>query len=460
MMPGSLFPLCVMHMKMQVRWQLLVMNHKWPGEAVRYLSSQSVPGMKSTAKPLVSDMNRIRNVGIIAHIDAGKTTTTERFLYYSGLTSEMGEVHDGDTVTDYMEQERERGITITSAAVTFPWNKHRINLIDTPGHVDFTVEVERSLSVLDSALVVLDAGAGVEAQTVTVWSQADRHNVPRIVYLNKMDKQNADVDLCLKSIRRLGSEPLMLHHAIKKSAKDFIGIVDLVTMEKMMWDNSSKDCDGSDFKVDPLSEKDDLYEECLRNRESMIAQLADEDESVAESLLSHDDVSQIPLNILKDAVRRLTINRTFIPVLCGSSFRKVAVHPLMDAIIDLLPSPLDVVKRNTSYFAGFFCGLAFKVMHHKQMGSLTFVRVYSGELKPGTRIYNVNRNRQESVSRIYVALADQFKEVPYITAGNIVVVSGLECVTGDTLVTSASILQEVSDMTSFSLSLVYPPQFV
>lgn len=380
-------------------------------------------------------------MGIIAHIDAGKTTTTERFLYYAGLTSEMGNVDDGDTITDYMEQERERGITITSAAVTFPWLKHRINLIDTPGHVDFTVEVERALSVLDSALVVLDASAGVEAQTVTVWSQADRHRVPRIVYLNKMDKQSVDVDFCLKSIKLLGSNPLLIHHPIKTGPKDFEGIIDLVSMQKMMWQKGS---DGDVFTTTALKEGDDMYAECSEKRESLVAALADADERMAEEIFECSDTKDIPGSSVTRALRRATIDQKYIPVLMGSSFKKVAVQPIMDAIINILPSPLDIVKRNTSYFAGFLCALAFKVIHHKRLGPLTFVRIYSGEVKANSKIYNLNRNRVETVAKVYVALADDFKEVPFLPAGNIAVVTGLECITGDTLVTSATIIDEVS----------------
>ena len=385
-------------------------------------------------------MSRIRNVGIIAHIDAGKTTTTERFLYYAGLTEEMGDVDRGDTITDYMEQERERGITITSAAVTFPWLKHRINLIDTPGHVDFTVEVERALSVLDSALVVLDASAGVEAQTITVWHQADRHLIPRIVYLNKMDKQTADVNLCLQSIRQLGSRPLLLHHPIKSGPKDFNGIVDLVSLQKLTW---TKGGTGDVFTTTALDESDSLFQECCEKRESLVAALADADECIAEEVFKHNDTRDISVSQVISALRRVTIDQKFIPVLLGSSFKKVAVQPLMDAIISILPSPIDVMKRNTSYFAGFLCALAFKVIHHKRLGPLTFVRIYSGEVRANSKIYNLNRNRVEHVSKVHVALADDFKEVPFLNAGNIAVVTGLECITGDTLVTSAKIVEEV-----------------
>lgn len=403
------------------------------------------PASKSKSSSLSPpSITRIRNVGIIAHIDAGKTTTTERFLFYSGLTGEMGEVHDGDTVTDYMEQERERGITITSAAVTFPWMRHRINLIDTPGHVDFTVEVERSLCALDSALVVLDASEGVEAQTVTVWHQADRHHVPRIVYLNKMDKPAADVDYCLKTIQLLGSKPLLLHLPVRGSdGKQFTGIIDLVKMEQLTWDIKS-DMHGEVFSREAVSKGDQMFEEAMMKRESLIASIADIDEGMAEEILNKDDTLDIRSDLIRQALRRVTISRHFIPVLMGSSFKKIAVQPLMDSIIDLLPSPVDVIKRNTNFFAGFLCALAFKVIHHKNYGALTFVRIYAGEIRTSSRVFNVNRNRQEQVSKIYIALADEFKEVTSMSSGNIVAVTGLECITGDTIVSSHAALQEVS----------------
>lgn len=394
-------------------------------------------------------LSKIRNVGIVAHIDAGKTTTTERMLFYSGLTDGMGEVHDGDTVTDYMEQERERGITITSAAVTFPWKKHRINLIDTPGHVDFTVEVERSLCVLDSALVVLDASAGVEAQTVTVWSQADRHSVPRVVYLNKMDKPTADVDLCLKSIKKLGSKPLLLHLPVFNGSI-FSGILDVVSMKKMMWRHSDEPTNkltegyGDNFTVEDIVDKSEL-EKSRNAREELIASLADHDEQMSNAVLESSSLEDISGSLITNSLRRSTIKRHFVPVMIGSSYRKIAVQPLMDGVLSLLPSPLEVSKRNIKYFEGHFCGLAFKVIHHKMLGPLTFIRIYSGQVKPGSKIYNLSRSRQESISRIYIACADEFKEIPVLTSGNILVATGLECVTGDTLISSSSILETAKE---------------
>ena len=401
------------------------------------------------------EISLIRNVGIIAHIDAGKTTTTERMLYYSGLIDNLGEVHDGDTVTDYMEQERTRGITITSASVTYPWKKHRINLIDTPGHVDFTVEVERCLSVLDSALVVLDSSAGVEAQTLTVWSQADRFSIPRLVYLNKMDRNDSDIDLCLNSIKKLGSKPLLIHLPIKSpnpkipEKKDLTGIVDVIKMEKLIWSSSSDpltqlNSDGSVYDtlpLDPVDDKD-LYQEALNMREDIIGSLSDFDERLSEAVLNDQNLVEIPHPIIMNALRRGTISRKVVPVLVGSSYKNMGVQSLMDAMLQFLPSPIEVIKKHSKYYNQVFCGLAFKIIHHKRFGALTFIRIYSGQLKPGTKIFNVNRNAYESVQKIYLALADEFKEIPLVTAGNIVAVTGLTCVTGDTLVDSQKSVDE------------------
>ena len=397
----------------------------------------------------IINIEKVRNIGIIAHIDAGKTTTTERMLYYSGITDEIGEVHDGDTVTDYLEQERERGITITSAAVTFPWKKHRINLIDTPGHVDFTVEVERALSVLDSAVVVLDASAGVEAQTITVWSQADRHKIPRIVYLNKMDKATADVDMCLNSIRKLGQTPVQIHLPLFDTSsaerRVFYGFIDLISMKQFKW-TPGTDSDGTEYQVTPVEEASHLYEEASAHREELAGAIAELDEALSERVLSVANIDQITPNELTVALRRATISHKLIPVLCGSSYKNIGVQNVMDAIISVLPSPKDLVKQHTPFYEGHLCALAFKVIHHKRLGALTFVRLYTGEIKSNISVYNVNRNRKEKVAKVYVALADEFKEVASITAGNIVAISGLDCITGDTLVSSLTAVSQVRDV--------------
>lgn len=398
-------------------------------------------------------LKNVRNIGIVAHIDAGKTTTTERMLYFSGLTSGVGEVHDGDTVTDYMEQERERGITITSAAVTIPWKKHWINLIDTPGHVDFTVEVERSLSVLDSAIVVLDSSRGVEAQTITVWSQADRHNVPRIAYLNKMDRRDCDVDLCLKSIRKIGSEPLLTQLPIR-FGEELIGLCDIIRLEKYVWERDSLNCDGSEFMVKPLDPVEDkiLLEQCLVSREELVGKLTEYDEKMCEVFLMHDFHEKIPSLDILNSVRRMTITRKLVPVLLGSSYKNIGVQPLMDAMIQYLPSPIEVTKAYTRYYKDSLCCLAFKVIHHKMLGALTFIRVYSGQLKPNFQVFNVNRQVKEKTGKIYSVLADDFEEIPLAPRGSIVAVSGLTCITGDTLVSDANDVSKVSVDCNFSFN--------
>lgn len=395
---------------------------------------------------------RTRNIGIIAHIDAGKTTTTERMLYYSGLTSTMGEVHDGDTITDYMPQERERGITITSAVASFPWRKHRINLIDTPGHVDFTVEVERALTVLDGAIVVLDASAGVEAQTTTVWSQADRYELPRIVYLNKMDKQGADVAMCLKSIRKLDANPVLIHLPVRSEADKFIGLVDIVSLEKTVWDTSASS-DGSGFTMTRLSDKKStgdidnvLYDTACKMRDELIGSLCELDEQLAEVVLANEHIDSLSPDVIYNSLRRATIKQNLLPVICGSSYKNTGVQNLMDSILRLLPSPLETKQTNAvTYYGDKFCGLAFKVIHDHILGALTFIRVYSGVLKPLSKIYNVNRSQTEKVNKLYSVLANEYKEVLVCTRGSIVIVTGLQiCVTGDTLVASQDVAEHVS----------------
>ncbi|KAL5008243.1 hypothetical protein ScPMuIL_013824 [Solemya velum] len=371
----------------------------------------------------------------MAHIDAGKTTTTERMLYYSGFSKHLGDVDDGDTVMDYMEQERARGITITSAAVTFHWNKHRINLIDTPGHVDFTVEVERALRVLDGAVAILDASAGVEAQTLTVWRQADKYHTPRIVYLNKMDKRGANIELCMNSLReKLKVNPLLIHLPIG-SEKAFSGIVDLVSMKKVRW--SSKD--GNKFDIEPIMSADgSLHDEAINARNNLIGQVADFNEKIAEFVLN-DEIDKIPEQELQMALREVCINQKALLVLCGSSLKNVGVQALLDAITFYLPSPKDINYGFAEFYKTDLCALAFKIIHDKQRGPLTFLRIYSGILKTGANIYNVNRGLSEKITRLLQVYADDFKDISSTGAGNIVCVSGLkQTVTGDTLTSSQS----------------------
>uniref|UniRef100_A0A7N8XH07 Ribosome-releasing factor 2, mitochondrial n=1 Tax=Mastacembelus armatus TaxID=205130 RepID=A0A7N8XH07_9TELE len=387
------------------------------------------------------DISKIRNIGIMAHIDAGKTTTTERMLYYSGYTRALGDVDDGDTVTDFMAQERERGITIQSAAVTFDWKSHRINLIDTPGHVDFTLEVERALRVLDGAVAVFDASAGVEAQTLTVWRQAEKHHVPCVCFLNKMDKPAANLGFSIESIRqKLKANPVLLQIPIG-SGKNFTGVVDLLSKQKLIWKLSSMGEDGRVFEMKPLDHLDEpeLSQEVNEARAALIEQIADLDDEFAELLLTDfsDNFDAVPSVKLREAVRRVTLTRKGVPVLCGSSLRNKGVQPLLDAITAYLPAPSERHHDVVRWYKDDLCALAFKVLHDKQRGPLVFVRIYSGTLKPQTAIHNINRNSIERMSRLLVPFADQHVEIPSMTAGNIALTVGLkQTVTGDTIVSS------------------------
>uniref|UniRef100_A0A4W6F2P9 Elongation factor G2 n=1 Tax=Lates calcarifer TaxID=8187 RepID=A0A4W6F2P9_LATCA len=358
-----------------------------------------IDDVKSLRAVVNPDISKIRNIGIMAHIDAGKTTTTERMLYYSGYTRALGDVDDGDTVTDFMAQERERGITIQSAAVTFDWKSHRINLIDTPGHVDFTLEVERALRVLDGAVAVFDASAGVEAQTLTVWRQAEKHHVPCVLTQH----------FSIESIRqKLKANPVLLQIPLG-SGKNFTGVVDLLTNQKLTWQQRSMGDDGRVFESKPLDQSDDpeLLQEVSEARAALIEQL-------------------------QEAVRRVTLARKGVPVLCGSSLRNKGVQPLLDAIVAYLPAPSE--RR---WYKDDLCALAFKVLHDKQRGPLVFLRIYSGTLKPQTAVHNINRNNTERMSRLLVPFADQHVEIPSMTAGNIALTVGLkQTVTGDTIVSS------------------------
>nr|XP_033785178.1 ribosome-releasing factor 2, mitochondrial isoform X2 [Geotrypetes seraphini] len=338
--------------------------------------SGAIKSLRSVLSPPVS---KIRNIGIMAHIDAGKTTTTERMLYYSGYTRTLGDVDDGDTVTDFMAEERERGITIQSAAVTFDWNDHRINLIDTPGHVDFTVEVERSLRVLDGAVAVFDASAGVEAQTLTVWRQANKHQIPRICFLNKMDKTGASLSYCIDSIKQK-------------------------------------------LKVTPL-----------------LLQVADLDDEFAELVLEDysENLDSLPAGKFQAAIRRLTLAQRAVPVLCGSALKNKGIQPLLDAITMYLPAPNECYHDFLQWYGNDLCALAFKVIHDKQRGSLVFLRIYSGTMKPQSAVHNINRNCTERMSRLLLPFADQNIEIPSLTEGNIALSVGLkQTATGDTIVTS------------------------
>uniref|UniRef100_A0A665W664 Elongation factor G2 n=1 Tax=Echeneis naucrates TaxID=173247 RepID=A0A665W664_ECHNA len=351
------------------------------------------------------------------------------------------DVDDGDTVTDFMAQERERGITIQSAAVTFDWKSHRINLIDTPGHVDFTLEVERALRVLDGAVAVFDASAGVEAQTLTVWRQAEKHHIPCVCFLNKMDKPAANLSFSIKSIRqKLKANPILLQIPVG-TGKNFTGVVDLLTNQKLTWKLRSMGDDGRVFESETLNQSDepDLLQVVNEARMALIEQVADLDDEFAEVLLTDfsDNFDAVPSIKLQEAVRRVTLARKGVPVLCGSSLKNKGVQPLLDAIVAYLPAPTERHHDLVRWYKDDLCALAFKVLHDKQRGPLVFLRIYSGTLKPQTAVHNINRNSIERMSRLLVPFADQHVEIPSMTAGNIALTVGLkQTITGDTIVSS------------------------
>jgi len=393
----------------------------------------------TTAKKV--SLERTRNIGIMAHIDAGKTTTTERILYYTGRTHRIGEVHDGAATMDWMAQEQERGITITSAATTCFWRDHRINIIDTPGHVDFTIEVERSLRVLDGAVAVFDSVAGVEPQSETVWRQADRYGVPRIAYVNKMDRLGADFGKAVATmVDRLGANAIPIQLPIGAEG-DFGGIIDLIGMKAIVY----KDDLGTDFELEDIPA--DMADEAAEARETLIAALADHDDELAEAYLGGEEIEK---DRLVKAIRTAVLAIAITPVLCGSSFKNKGVQPLLDAVVDLLPSPLDVepaagtipgtdeeVVREADP-NGPFSALAFKVMSDPYVGRLTYLRVYSGSMASGTGIINATKDRKERVGRLLMMHANHREDVDAVSAGDIVAAVGLKSTTtGDTLTDTA-----------------------
>ncbi|MBM4339700.1 MAG: elongation factor G [Deltaproteobacteria bacterium] len=380
-----------------------------------------------------------RNIGIMAHIDAGKTTTTERILYYTGVTHRMGEVHDGSATMDWMEQEKERGITITSAATTCFWKDYRINIIDTPGHVDFTIEVERSLRVLDGAIAVFCSVGGVEPQSETVWKQADKYEIPRIAFVNKMDRVGADFDTCLQMmIDRLKITPLPLQIPIGKE-EDFQGVIDLVSMKALLFD---PDTQGSYFDTTDIPQ--DYQTEAATRREFLIERLSEMDDSLMEKFIEGKEVS-IPE--IKQAVREATLKLKGTPVLCGSAFKNKGVQPLLDAIIDYLPSPLDLppvkgidlegAEKAFSANNGHpLSALAFKIMSDPYTGQLTFFRIYSGSLKSGDFVFNPGKGKKERIGRLLKMHANKREEIHEVSAGDIFAAVGLKyTTTGDTICT-------------------------
>ncbi len=383
-------------------------------------------------------IERYRNIGISAHIDAGKTTTTERILFYTGVNHKIGEVHDGAATMDWMEQEQERGITITSAATTAIWNGHRLNIIDTPGHVDFTIEVERSLRVLDGAVAVLDGNQGVEPQTETVWRQADRYNVPRIVFVNKMDKIGADFQMCLRTIReRLGVKAVPIQLPIG-SETNLKGIVDLVRMKAVVWDSEGLGANYHDEEIPA-----DMKEACDEARHYMIENSVELDDEAMEAYLSGEEPS---VEVIKKCLRKAVLTGAFYPILAGSAFKNKGVQPLLDAVVDYLPSPVDIpptpgidfkteepVTRRASDDEPLSI-LAFKIMDDPFVGSLTFCRIYSGKLETSMGLLNSSRDKKERVGRMLLMHSNNREDIKEAYAGDIIALAGLKDTrTGDTL---------------------------
>ena len=382
--------------------------------------------------------DKYRNIGIMAHIDAGKTTTTERILYYTGKEHKIGEVHDGAATMDWMEQEQERGITITSAATTCFWKDHRINIIDTPGHVDFTIEVERSLKVLDGAVAVFDGVAGVEPQSETVWRQADKYKVPRMCFVNKLDRTGANFFMCVDMIReRLGAKPLLLQLPIGLEA-DLKGVVDLVKMKGIIWNDESL---GAKFEEVEIPEN--LKEEAEKYRKELVETAVEQDEDLMAAYLDGKDISE---GDLKKCIRKGTLDFSFVPIVCGSAFKNKGVQPLLDAVVDYLPSPLDIgeikgTKPGTEdeivrKFGNSepFSALAFKVANDPFVGSLTFIRIYSGTLNAATGVMNTSKDKEERVGRMLLMHANDREDIKTASTGDIVALAGLKhTITGHTL---------------------------
>jgi elongation factor G len=383
-------------------------------------------------------LDKYRNIGIMAHIDAGKTTTTERILYYTGKSYKIGEVHEGTATMDWMEQEQERGITITSAATTCFWNDHRINIIDTPGHVDFTIEVERSLRVLDGAVACFDGVAGVEPQSETVWRQAEKYNVPRMCFVNKLDRTGANFDMCVAMIKdRLGARPAFLYLPIGIESA-FKGLVDLVENRAIIWLDESL---GAKFEYTDIP--DDLKDAAAAARMELIEMAVEQDDDIMEAYLGGDEPD---VATLKKLIRKGTLNFSFVPVLCGSAFKNKGVQPLLDGVVDYLPSPLDIppveglkldgvtVETRPPSDEAPFAALAFKIMNDPFVGTLTFARIYSGKLETASQVLNSVKDKKEKVGRMLLMHANDREDIQVAYAGDIVALAGLkDTTTGDTL---------------------------
>jgi elongation factor G len=396
------------------------------------------------AQDVLTDLKKVRNFGIMAHIDAGKTTTTERILFYTGITHKIGEVHDGAATMDWMAQEQERGITITSAATTCFWEGTQLNIIDTPGHVDFTVEVERNLRVLDGAVAVFDGKEGVEPQSETVWRQADKYDVPRICFVNKMDKLGADFYYTVDTIiKRLGAKPLVIQLPIGAES-GFVGVVDLVEMRALVWPGDSKGDVSLGAKYEVQEIPADLKEKADEYRHKLLETVAESDDALLEKYFAGEELTVAEV---KGAIRKMTIASQLYPVLCGSAFKNRGVQPMLDAVVDYLPSPLDmpaieghdvrdeekIIERHADSTEPF-SALAFKIMTHPFFGRLTYIRVYSGHLDSGGQVINSTKGKKERIGKIFQMHANKENPVDFVTAGHIYAVIGLkDTTTGDTL---------------------------
>ncbi len=415
--------------------------------------------------PRDTALEKTRNIGIMAHIDAGKTTTTERILYYTGVTHKIGEVHDGAATMDWMEQEQERGITITSAATTCYWHEHRINIIDTPGHVDFTIEVERSLRVLDGAVTVFDAVSGVEPQTETVWRQADKYRVPRICFINKMDRVGANFEGTVAEIReRLGANPVRVQLPIGAEDK-FVGVVDLVNMNAIVWGGEEL---GAKFDIVPIPA--DLADEAALAREELLDAATQHDDALMEAVLEGKSVE--PKQII-NALRKGCIKMELTPVLCGAAFKNKGVQPMLDAVVFYLPAPIDIPPVTGTDFKGNevvrqtrddekFAGLAFKIMTDPFVGQLTYIRVYSGVLRSGDTVINVTKKKKERIGRLLLMHANKREEIKEVYAGNIAAAVGLKtCTTGDSLAPEDSqVLLEAMEFPNPVIQIAIEPKSV
>jgi len=395
-------------------------------------------------KKVTNELNKYRNIGIIAHVDAGKTTTCERMLYYSGSINRIGEVHKGDTVMDYLKLERERGITIGAATVTIPWNQHRINIVDTPGHVDFTVEVERSVRVMDGSVAIFDAVAGVQAQSITVWNQSERYKVPRIAFVNKMDREGATMEKTLKMmVDRLHTVPIPIQYPVS-AGPSFEYVVDLIDQKVLSWSGEKGEViDRQDLK----DFDNDLRDKVDEKRNELIQKLSDLDEEMLQLYLENDgDIEKITKEQIKQALRRVTMQMKGVPVMFGSSLQNKGVQQVLDSVVDYLPSPIDrdapiakdsqgnsvVVESSTK---GNLVALAFKVVHDKKRGLVVYTRVYSGILKSGSNIYNSTRKQKERLNKLMQVSANEMEEISELKAGDIGALLGLKNVcTGDTLI--------------------------